>query len=84
MSAFQKRLIALAFSLFLSLLVGVAWGFILFGVGESGRECVKSGGSAFGGALVLCTAVIMLFHFRDDREEKPQAPPPSRTKAPAE
>ncbi|MFE5663434.1 hypothetical protein ACFQ7W_05830 [Streptomyces niveus] len=84
MSTTRKQLIAIAFSFLLSLLVGVAWGFILFGVGEPGRECVKSGGAAFGSALVLCIAVIMLFHFRDDHNAEPQAPRPNRTKAPTE
>ncbi|MEU3512602.1 hypothetical protein ABZ733_32970 [Streptomyces longwoodensis] len=81
MSANQKRLVALAFSLLLSIATGVAWGFILYGTGTPGRECVQPAGAAFGGTLVLCVAVIMLFPFRDDDQSGPMSPPKVETPA---
>ncbi|WP_329289608.1 hypothetical protein [Streptomyces pseudovenezuelae] len=76
MSVTHKRLLSLVFSLLLSVIVGVAWGFILYATGEPGRKCVAPAGGAFGGSLVLCVAVIMLFPFRDDSGELGQTPPP--------
>ncbi|WP_330468719.1 hypothetical protein OG547_30125 [Streptomyces longwoodensis] len=76
MSANLKRVLALAFSLLLSLVSGVAWGFIRYGAGTPGRECVGPAGAAFGGTLVLCVAVIMLFPFREDGDQSGPMPPP--------
>ncbi|GHG99131.1 hypothetical protein [Streptomyces lanatus] len=85
MSANRKRLICLAFSVLLSIIVGLVWGLMLYAMDEPGVECVKAGGTAFGGSIMVGLAVIMLFPFKDDggAGTTAQAPVENRPGTPA-
>ncbi|MFJ6893624.1 hypothetical protein [Streptomyces hokutonensis] len=81
MSANGKRLVALGVSALAAAFIGLAWGVVLRGLGESVLECVKDGAGAGGGTFVVCLAIIVLFPFKDDPGTSltPQAPAPPRT-----
>lgn len=66
MSVNQKRLVSVAFGVLLSTVVGLVWGLLLSNMNEPDVECVKAGGAAFGGTLMVSFACIMLFPFKDD------------------
>lgn len=81
MSGNAKRILALMFGALVSVVVGLAWGLVLRGLGEVVLDCVKDGAAAGGGTFVVCLAIIVLFPFKDDPGVSlpPQAPAPPRT-----
>ncbi|WP_369169223.1 hypothetical protein AB5J49_15525 [Streptomyces sp. R28] len=81
MSANQKRLIAFAFSVLISLVLGFAAGLTVAALGASRLAAVSAGGGATVALLAIGVAVIALFDFTDDRGTPP-AGPQRRTETP--
>lgn len=77
MSGNAKRILALMFGALVSVVVGLAWGLVLRGLGEVVLDCVKDGAAAGGGAFVVCLAIIVLFPFKDDPCANVPPPPPA-------
>ncbi|MEU2287572.1 hypothetical protein ABZ614_37660 [Streptomyces sp. NPDC013178] len=66
MSANQKRLIAFAFSVLTSLVLGFASGLTVAALGASPLESVSAGGGATVALTGIGVAVLALFDFSDD------------------
>jgi hypothetical protein len=75
-SANQKRLIAFAFCVLISLVLGFSSGLAVAGLGASRLAAVSAGGGATVALLAIGVAVIALFDFTDDRAST--TPPPER------
>ncbi|WP_432190939.1 hypothetical protein [Streptomyces sp. bgisy027] len=81
MSANQKRLIAFAFCVLISLVLGFASGPAVGALGASRLAAVSAGGAATVALLAIGVAVIALSDFTDDRGNS-TAPPQHRIERP--